>query len=135
QRRDAPHHHEPGRAPYPPPYSDELDEGVVYTMAGVMLLQPDGGELVVATGLAEGRAYVDDQGNAQGGIPADWAHEILALTLEDGGTPDGMGIERRYDGWAGEGDITFRVTDADSVPPAAVLLDFEPRSESPTSHQ
>ncbi|SJM47041.1 hypothetical protein CZ771_01525 [Actinomycetales bacterium JB111] len=47
------------------------------------------------------------------------------LSLEDGVTLDDLGIERRMDGWLDTGEITFRVTDAESEPPTAVLLEFE----------
>ena len=99
----------------------QVEEGLTYVVDGLNVVMPDGGAMEVTSGVSEVAHLIDGElALAPGWLPA-W----LILTLEDGVTPDDEGIERVPDGWMDSGTLTFRVTDADSEPPTAVLLEFE----------
>lgn len=101
----------------PPRYSGEVEEGEVYSLADVTVVQRDGDDMEATYVVAE---------SSSDGIPADWDPPFLIFTFEDGVTADDLGITRVSNGWVDTGDITFRVTDLDSEPPTAVLLTFDP---------
>lgn len=101
---------------------EQLAEGATYVLGDQTVVMRDGELLEVSATFCEG-AVVDDDGEA--GLPPCWDPPYLVLSLEDGVTLDDLGIERRMDGWLDTGEITFRVTDAESEPPTAVLLEFE----------
>ncbi|MGO1561097.1 MAG: hypothetical protein ACTHW7_04645 [Actinomycetaceae bacterium] len=101
----------------------QVEEGVTYVVDGLNVVMPDGGEMEVTPGVSEVAHLID----GELALPPGWLPAWLTLTLEDGVTPDDMGIERVPDGWIDTGEITFRVTDVESEPPTAVLVDFESR--------